>query len=165
MHLDETEIKVSEVVGKARFDRNRNSGNFNAKRGDQSNMITDVDGVAAEIAYCKMVNVSPDLVTEIEKPNYWDCIVNGYKVDVKQTGYSGGRLSLATRKIKDGICDFYVLITGSIFKSKNFVFRGYMHRYELIKDERVGTLRKGLSYIATQDELSEGMIEIDGWRF
>lgn len=152
IELNIAEQKLAIYLAKCRFENARKRGKPNMKMGDQSNEQTDLEGVGAEIAYCKMMNVYPDTEIALESLPPEDAVLpDGRLVDVKVTKYPSGRL-LATLKKKVGDVDLYVLVTGSFPKYR---IVGQMGSAELIQAGRVDDLGHGPGYIATQDELEK----------
>jgi len=156
VELDEIEQKIAKHIAKQRYENNRKKNVTNAKIGNQSNELTDLDGFGAELVFCKLFNRYPDLSIEprTSKEDQGDAIVqlmqSDVKVDVKCTKYPTGRLITPTWKNK-GAVDLYALIVGEFPK---YTFKGFMTADELMKDERIGDLGHGKkSYIAEQSEL------------
>ena len=155
VNLSETEQAICKGIAKLRFQNNRKEGVFNKKVGKQSNEATDLEGFAAEFAFCKLFNLYPDFTIEPRRTED-DCgdavLPCGNTVDVKATKYPTGRL-LAVPWKGDNI-DLYALMVGEF---PSYTFKGFMPREELHKPERLGSLGYGETYIAQQHELK-------GWR-
>ena len=151
IELNLAEQKLAIYLARGRFQNARKLGKPNMKMGDQSNEQTDIEGVGAEIAYCKMMNVYPDTEIAENLPSEDAVLPDGRFVDVKVTKYSSGRL-LVTLKKKVGDVDLYVLITGEFPKYR---IVGQMDSAEIIKESRIGDLGHGPGYMATQDELEK----------
>ncbi len=151
--LNELEIAIAKHLAKSRYEHARSNGIVDRKMGDQSNWETDLEGVASEIAFCKMSNLYPDLNIGLDRD--YDCVYNGKKVDVKATKYKTGKL-LATLKKKDSDIDIFVLLIGECPKYK---FVGWATKEELISEENIGNLGKGRGYILEQRRLHTNDIE------
>lgn len=148
--LSEAEQRLAKYLAKQRYELSREMGLPNKKVGDQSNEMTDLEGIAAEIAFCKLANVYPDL--DMTGPKAEDCVLrDGRSVDVKSTIYETGRL-LAVRWKESGSVDIYVLMVG---KFPTYRCAGFMSSKDLLDECRVINLGHGESYAATQDELSD----------
>ena len=147
--LNKVEQQLARTVAKLRHENNRNDNVYNAKIGPQSNADTDLEGIAAEIAYCKLMNVYPDLDIDKGRPD-WDAILkNGATVDVKATIYPNGKL--LARPIKSmKPPDLYALMVG---KFPKYALAGHMSAEELLVPDRIGSLGYGATYIARQSEL------------
>ena len=108
--LSDPEQLLATYVARKRYEYNRNTGTKNNKLGPQTDEFTDKEGIAAEIAFCKMMNLYPDLSTENRPPH--DAILkDGTTVDVKATKYRNGHL-LATDSKGNSRSDIYVLMVG-----------------------------------------------------
>ena len=154
--LNEVEQKICVALAERRYKSNRASGVPNKKIGNQSNAFTDLEGIAAEMAMCKLFGIYPTQVLDPTPRSSLkgeevggDIPIKGHSVDVKATKYDDGRLLAA--KWKDGV-DCYALLTG-IFP--NYTFRGFMEAKELLQKYRLGNLGYGPTYVAHQDELKE----------
>lgn len=148
--LNEGEQATAIQLGALRTKSNRDAGVTNSKVGKKSDEDMDRDGIAGEIAFCKIVNSYPDMSIEPRKSvdDLGDLVYMGFNIDVKTTELEDGRL-LAT-KWKKGYSEIYVLMTG-VFPT--FTYRGCMSKEKLIDKRRLGDLGRGPTYIAMQGEL------------
>jgi len=62
--LNESEIRIAKWLAKMRFHNNRQSSIMDKKIGKQSAEETDLNGIGAEMAFCKLVNVYPDFTID-----------------------------------------------------------------------------------------------------
>ena len=148
IELNEVEQRLATYVAKLRYLGARENGRPNMKIGGQSNELTDLEGIGAEIAFCKLANVYPDL--NVKHLRDEDCYThNGYAIDVKSTTYENGRL-LAVRWKKPDNIDFYALMVG---KFPKYRLSGFMRAEDLLKPERLKDFGHGLGYAADQDQL------------
>jgi len=156
--LNQAEIKICEWLAKNRYSSNRTSGVANKKIGPQSNWKTDLNGVGAEFAFCKLINVYPDFSVEPRKGGY-DCLTfGGYRIDVKTTVYKSGRLlTKIGTPIEDA--DYYVLMVGNFPK---YTFSGSCSSKDLIDDSNIINLGHGEGYGLGQDQLSIDLRDIVG---
>lgn len=149
--LNNAEQRLSHYIAKRRYLNARKNNVTNAKVGGQSNEQTDLDGIAAEIAFCKVMNVYPDL--SIEDPSKlpdWDCVLpDGTTVDVKSTRYKNGHL-VAVRKKATSSTEVYALVTGAF---PNYTIVGTATKDELIREENLKDLGCGTNYALEQDQL------------
>jgi hypothetical protein len=146
--LNQTEQELAQVIAQRRYEAARGQGLTDLKVGEQSNWETDLEGAAAEIAFCKLANVYPDM--ETGRSNIEDCYLkNGYAVDVKTTRYEGGRL-LAVRWKRENSVDLYALMVGTFPKYR---LAGFMRAEDLIQEARLKDLGRGPSFAADQSEL------------
>ena len=150
IELNEAEQKLAKYVAKKRYENNRSDGTKNSKIGDQSDEATDLEGIAAEIAWCKVNNVYPDLTFDDGRPDADAVSRSGQMVDIKATKYKNGRL-LAVRWKKAGGVNLYCLVIGEFPKYR---IAGYMSADELLDESRLTNLGHGMTYAATQQELS-----------
>jgi len=154
--LNPVEVAMCKYVAKERNKVNRTDGVKNSKIGAQSDYQTDLDGIAGEVAFCKMFNVYPDLTLEPRSAangnDTFDCVWRTKTIDVKTTKYPNGKLLAALWKSEGEKPDFYALMTGVL---PEYTFRGFMPSQELLKRERVGDLGHGPGYIGYQSELTE----------
>lgn len=154
--LNDVEVRLCAEIAKARYESNRAKNVVNARIGPQSNEATDLEGVAAEVAFCKLFNLYPAQSFVIEPrsssrhEDSGDATLHtGHTVDVKATTYPNGRL-VACRWKNDPLVDCYALMIGAC---PSYSFRGFMTRAELIRAPRMGSLGHGPTYIAVQSEL------------
>lgn len=149
--LCEVEQAICRGVARMRYRNNRKQGVVNSKVGNQNNEETDLEGFAAEFAFCKMFNVFPDFSVSPRKSED-DCgdatLPCGTRVDVKVTKYPTGRLLAVPWKT--GNVELYALMIG---RFPSYTFKGFMKKGELTKQERLGDLGHGSTYIAQQHEL------------
>jgi hypothetical protein len=135
------ESKVARRLGQRRYEAARKAGVKDKKIGDQSHSKTDEEGMGAEIAFAKLVNVYPDLDIKTRSGGH-DCIIKGLTCDVKQTDCPNGHL-LATLKKLDYQCNIYVLMVGLI---PSFEFVGWATASELMRKENIKDLGHGKGY-------------------
>ena len=152
--LNPCEQKMAQYLARARYNNARNRGVENKKMGGQSDEATDLEGIGAEIAYCKAMNVYPDTETNLqadELPPEDAVTKQGCRVDVKCTKYRSGHLLAVLGKKNKKQPDVYVLVIGE-FPVYRIV--GQMSATELLQEKRIGNLGHGNGYMASQDELS-----------
>jgi len=118
-----------------------------AKMGDLSGLQMDEDGLLGEYAFCKRMNVFPDLVPGPRSGSF-DCVFMGKRIDIKATRHRDGRL-LSTLKNNDDV-DIYVL---AIIEGSKVTFPGYALKSDLCSDENKIELGHGIGYGLTQDRL------------
>lgn len=146
--LNQTEQELAQVIAQRRYESARGQGITDMKVGDQSNWETDLEGAAAELAFCKLANVYPDM--EIGKASIEDCYLkNGYAIDVKTTRYEGGRL-LAVRWKREKDVDLYALMVGTF---PQYRLAGFMKSEDLINEAKLKDLGRGPVFAADQNEL------------
>lgn len=149
--LNPPEQAICLALAKQRHAANRAAGIRNAKRGRQSDEETDLEGIGAEVAFCKLFNVYPDLSIEPRKADQdeGDCkLKDGRGVDVKATQYKTGKLIAVPWKKHNA--PLFALMIG---KFPKYAFKGFMPSEDLLREERIGSLGYGPTYIAQQEEL------------
>jgi len=148
--LSENEQRLAKFIARSRYENARSNNVKDMKMGSQSNEETDLEGFGAELAYCKLMNLFPDLETGDSLPNF-DCVSRlGVTIDVKATKRKSGHL-LATLKKKNNPPDKYVLIVGE-FPSYKIV--GEVSADEFLQDSNIKDLGRGRGYALTQMELN-----------
>jgi len=151
------EQKLAHFVAKHRNGNNRHFNVANLKISAESPLTVDLEGIAGEIAFCRLFNVYPDLDTDRPPPHpFYDATIPpppGYRIDVKTTKYETGKLLVDARKdsVKTSAIDFYVLMTGTF--PGPYTYRGMIAREIIIAPHRIETIKGYRSYVATQSEL------------
>jgi len=135
------------------IDRTNNARGNNitdAKMGDQSGWLTDLEGIAGEIAAARYFNAYPDTTIRLDLPPY-DLITNkGKTADIKTTKYKSGKLiATLSKSVED--CDIYVLVIGE-FPTYEIV--GWVNSSDLIMDENIGDLGHGSGYMLEQSQIN-----------
>ena len=148
--LTEHEQRIARFLAKERYNVNRENNVQDAKKGEQSNEFVDLEGIAGEMAFCKIFNLYPDLEIKVttQDTDAGDCILNGHKVDVKTTSYDTGRLICATWKNDD--VDLYALMVGTF---PNYEFRGMATSSYLKQEKNKTDLGRGVVYALRQKDL------------
>ena len=156
--LNLEEQALCKFIAKRRYETARKAGVTNSKVGEQSNKDTDLEGVAAELAFAKFYKAYPSGVFDIGarsskkgEDTSGDISINNLTIDVKATKYETGKLIAAQWKDHSHI-DYYALVVGTFPK---YDIRGLMLTEELVCSERLDCLPRGTNkvYQASQDEL------------
>jgi hypothetical protein len=146
--LNDAEQKLAKYLAAQRHAANRSSGTKNSRIGPQSDEQTDLEGVGAEVAFCRMFNVYPD--TQINERPAEDAVLHdGNAVDVKATPHPNGHL-LAARWKKCNV-QMYSLMVG---KFPTYRHAGMMPAKELLREGRLKNFGYGESFAASQSELA-----------
>ena len=151
--LTPEEQMICEHIGIRRYNINRQKGVTDKKIGKENNYFMDINGFGGEFAFCKLFNVMPDFlvkVTQTNKNDYDALLFNCIKVDVKTTDVLSGRLLAAPWMVDEVDC--YALIVGEM---PNYIFKGFMLREDLKKEDRLKSLGYRKGYVAEQNELKE----------
>jgi hypothetical protein len=156
VELGPAERRLAEYLAKARHAANRRSGVRDARVGPQSSAETDLEGIAAELAFCKLFNAYPDLGEDARPPFDARLPLDGVylRVDVKATRYRSGRLlAVPGKATKAERPDAYALVVGAF--PGPYEFRGFLAADELLRPTRLTDLGHGPTYSAAQAELVE----------
>lgn len=146
------QVLVKDLAEK-RYANNRKANIKNQKIGKQSNEFTDLQGLAGEFAFCRLLDIEPDTTIHprASRTDNGDLSLgDGTKVDVKTTHYPNGRLLVVPWKVRT--VDLYVLMVGTF---PTFRYTGAMEIEEMLKPSRLGSMGYGETYIAAQSELKE----------
>jgi hypothetical protein len=135
-------------LAKKRYASNHSAGVSDATRGGQSDAHTDLEGVAAEKCFFKLLNLYPDLSIAPRSDDDGDCkLKDGRDVDVKSTRYKSGRLICVPWK--KGNAPLFALTVGTFPRN---TFKGFMPADDPLRAERLGSLGHAPTYIADQAE-------------
>lgn len=145
IRLTPSEAKVVSILARDRYQSARAGNVDNARIGPQSDEQTDLDGLGAEIAVAKFLNLFPDL-TVGPRSGGADLLNANLTIDVKHTRYANGRL-LATLKKAADPCDIYVLVTGVL---PEYYVVGWAYGHELIHEDNLRDLGHGVGYVLDQ---------------
>lgn len=149
--LNPTEQRLADYMARARYAVNREQGAVDRKIGPQSTEQTDLQGIAAEIAFARLMNVYPD--TSLDSRPDHDVLVptplGSLRVDVKCTRYPQGKLLAVLGKASKRP-DAYVLMIG---ESPDFMFAGVAWADDLLREDRVTDLGHGPTYAMSQGDL------------
>ena len=145
--LSETESRIAKFIGKERFKNARSKGIYNARKGPQSDLETDLEGVGSELAAAKLLNLWPDL--QIKKIPDHDLKILNMTIDVKTTKYKTGRLIAGLGK-SDKPCDYYMLMIGSL---PTYSLAGFAKQEKLLNENTITDLGWGKLHALDQKEL------------
>jgi len=134
--LSESEQRICGYIAHRRTSNNRLEEVSDVKVGNISHEIMDLEGFAAEFAFCKLFNIFPDFyigVTSSKKGNdKGDAVLfNGMTVDVKSTTLPHGKLLVVPWKKR---IDLFALMTGTF---PTYTFKGFMDYDETMKKSRL----------------------------
>ena len=113
--LSDSEVSVAAYIGEARNKNARSEGIPDAIRDyDSTSAGIDVDGMAAELAVAKYLNVYPDLtIAKGHRPHH-DLIYKDKELEIKQSKYANPRLLLSPNRIYVAENFGYILVSGTI---------------------------------------------------
>lgn len=146
--LESGEAEVAQIIGKARTRVNREKGIFNRLRTHDDPIQTEIDGLGAEMAYCKAFNLWPDLTVSVRSGGA-DAYHNGKSIDVKHTAHINGMLLVTPDKSGKGT-DVYALVTGRL---PNYCVIGYATSDEIFNETNKVDLGYGEAYGIPQEKL------------
>lgn len=146
--LTEAEQAIARYLGKARYDAARAKGIADEKIGPQSTDLTDLEGLAAELAFCRLLNVYPDL--DIGHRPSFDARYGTVTIDVKSTTYPHGRLLVRATK-QPHPADWYALVTGTF--PGPYRLAGLFPASLLFTDRYLMDLGHGPTYVIQQHQL------------
>lgn len=133
--LTTPEQRICYYLAKGRYDANRNSGVVDALITSQiSPFQADLDGLGAEMGFCKIFNLYPDFSLEPRKGGH-DCVLhNGTRVDVKQNRHTVDPYLIVkkTKTIEDA--DVYALMVGTF---PSYRYAGFILAQDIIKEENL----------------------------
>ncbi len=145
--LNKAEQKLARYLAAERHAMNRRAGAGNRRVGPQSDEQTDLEGIAAEIAFCRVMNVYPD--TSLDGRPAYDAQIGLRRVDVKATTYQNGKLIAVPWKAENPP-DAYALVVGTF---PEYRVAGWLPADRLLVHERLTDLGHGPTYAAEQSEL------------
>jgi hypothetical protein len=147
VELTDVELMFCKMTAGLRTITARAANVKDARMGDLSGLQMDEDGMIGEYAFCKKMNIFPDLIPGPRSGSH-DCVFLGKRIDVKSTRHEDGRL-LATLKNNDDV-DVYVL---AVIIGNKVRFPGFSLKKELCLEKNKVSLGHGIGYGVTQDRL------------
>ena len=147
--LNPFEVRICNAIAKARAEHKNGQGASSKMRDGRTDIEATIQAFGAELAFCRIANLYPELDVSDEYGGA-DCIsVDGKKVQIKQTEYPTGRLQVADYQGADR-CDIYVLMIGKLPRYK---YVGYTLAERLFIPDRIGDLGRGKAYLMDQVDL------------
>jgi hypothetical protein len=116
--LTPVEQRLARYLALQRFTNNRKGGVVDQQKSHQPAEEMELDSVGAELAFCRMFNIYPDLTTEVRSGGP-DCVLAGRTLDVKQTHHRHGHL-IASKRKAEAPSDLYALVIG-VFPTYRYV--------------------------------------------
>ena len=150
IHLNDLELKLVKQLAIQRERITKDIADFiNHKVDDSPNLTMINDGLCAEFAFCKLMNIYPDL--SLQNYGHIDCYHPDWgTIDVKSTKFADGKLLVGLWKTK--FPDAYVLM---IDKSPIFDFVGWIESEKMIDDANIEDTGKSKSYVMPQWKLNK----------
>ena len=156
IELNEIEIRIGGFVAKERYRMARKNNVHNGQVSEtMGELEPDIEGVLAELSFCKIANVYPQKVFEVfvrskkQREDFGDVEIHSKVVDVKTTCYKGGKLICS---VVNPHVDYYALMVGG---RGSYRLAGLMKADKLCTKERYGlnNVFKRECYKAEQSEL------------
>ena len=150
--LLDSEQRIAHFLAREREANARKDDVTDRKVGPQDKRTTDLDGIGAELAFCKLHNIYPDLGTSTYG-DYDAVLHTGERVDVKATRYPYGHLiTIYTKahKPKEHRPELYALMVGEF---PTWRYAGLMTESEFLRLKRLKDFGYGPTYAAKQQEL------------
>ena len=148
--LDIGEIEMAKAIARTRSSNNRMAGVVCRMRSPSNTSEEEINGMGAELAYCKAFNIYPDFSVTPRKGGH-DCVHHGKTVDVKVTPHINGHLLVLPHKEEHG-GEMYALVVGWM---PNYTIAGYATRDEVFIDDNLKDMGHGVSHAISQEELHE----------
>jgi hypothetical protein len=150
VRLNPVEVEICELIAAARYNVNRRAGVTDGKIGPQSVDVTDLDGIGAEFAAAKALNLYPDFSVSPRSGGVELISRTMARLDVKQTRYPNGRL-LVTHNTRPTDADVYILAVGAM---PEFSIIGWCYSAQALSPGNVRDLGYGATYAIEQRELA-----------
>ena len=148
INLTDDEVMMCQHVGHLRSVLSRGNKVKDMKRTDMAGLDIDAQGVTAEYAVAKHLNVFFDLGLS-PRTGSADGVMNGYSYDVKSTHHALGKL-LATLKDNPDVDMYIMCITPDRWTVKMV---GWCWKKELINKKNIKDLGYGKGYALEQSQL------------
>jgi len=157
MTLNDSEFALAKRIATERYENNRDEDIENQKIGPQSDYATDLNGMVAELAVAKELNVFPDLKIETGAGGT-DMRYKYMTLDVKGTEYEDGKLLAPTWKQHKPHADVFVLVTidwlgDKYLASPELKIRGWEEAEEFFQSKHVINLGYGPTFGIEQEDL------------
>ena len=151
VHMSQTEAIIAQMLGMMRGMTHKSNGLVDKQMGMQDPLEIDRDGMLAEMAAAKHLNLWPDLSIRPNK-SLSDLIGRkGDRIDVKSTRYKAGRLLIHRDKVVDDV-DIYIL---AIVDVNNVDLVGYISSKDAIQEKNLADIGHGLTYVIPQTMLTK----------
>jgi hypothetical protein len=146
--LSELEVQICKSIALQRRKADRDAGIDEKYLGPGDGEHRDIQGVCAEFAIAKLMNLYPDFTTNPRRGGKDLTDKNGKRIDVKQTDKENGNLIAPFHKSVNEV-DIYVLVIGT----NPYQVVGWCKSAELIRDENIKDFGYGKTYFMHRDKL------------
>ncbi|MEK9722824.1 MAG: hypothetical protein VW405_04980 [Rhodospirillaceae bacterium] len=147
--LTDIEQRLARVLAAERTRVNRAAQITNLQVSPDRAEQVELTGVGAELAWCRLANVYPDLTLSPRRGGA-DALWAGRAVDVKGTERPGGQLLAHPTKLRRDGVEVYALMTGPW---PTYTFRGLASSDQLLQADRLVDLGYGPTYAMAQEAL------------
>jgi hypothetical protein len=148
--LNTAEQRLAAYLAEARTRRNRTEGVRDRLRTRRDPREVELEGMSAEIAFCKSQNIYPDLIIGRQRPHY-DCLTSdGIRVDVKSVTQVLASLKAMPGKVHVQDVDAFVLVQGV---SPTYHIIGWAAFTDLVSDARITDFGYGPAYAMEWQDL------------
>jgi hypothetical protein len=146
--LNEAEQRLARYLAEAREAHNHQVGARDVLCADAERVQNKVEAFGAEIAYCKIVNCYPNLVTDCFEA--FDVrLADGRRVDVKQTIYPQGRLIV--KLLHRAAPDLYALMVGAF---PTYRLAGHIAAADMLQEANIDPRLPRPAYAVAQARLT-----------
>ena len=114
-----------------------------------------IDGMGAELAACRVLNLYPDLTTvkESQKKPIHDARWGFDTLDIKHTTHTNGGIAVVKSKVKEGKrCRCYVLVTGTM---PDYCVVGWAYGDDVFQEKNIQQNWKVPGYLLKQEKLHQ----------
>ena len=133
--LSNEDQELCKKIASERTRANRSNGIQDQFIGKQDSNVAELDGFAAELAFCRIFHCEPDLSVTPRAGGYDTVLSDGRTVDVKNVNKQYRQFFLNVKKTKaNQSTNLYALVTGTF---PNYEFRGWIESSELFIPENI----------------------------
>ena len=143
--LTEEEVRIGRYIASQKRNLSKRNEYRELKRDGRSHLEIMVQGLTAELAVAKALNIYPDLDSHYSP---FDLTYKGMKINVKSTISDWNNLLIPDYQKSES--DYYILVTGTI---PVLTIRGVASSEMIYRPENLVDLGKGVSYMLKQAQL------------
>jgi len=149
--LTDLECRIATNAGRVIHNQHKNNGTPDKKITPKDGLKILIDGIAAEMAIARLLNIYPLTMTGEVKIH--DLIKDGMTIDVKNAYGRNHGLLVPKHKFDEGkTCDIYILTIGEM---PHFEFKGFAFSQQVFTKENITDLGYGPTYLLDQWKLSK----------
>lgn len=146
VQLTAGEVLMAELLGIERQRRNEGAGIKSRKLGSDSEVVTHQEGVGAEFAYARMMNLWPCLDTEPRSGGHDVKDQNGVRIDVKRVPCGSTHKTVLVPYWKAAHADEvdrFAFMRGDLHAGATYEYLGEATCAEVFRDEWLRDLKPG----------------------